>query len=96
METYQQERRSSQRVDMEDESVMIAIHTNGGIYSNSAICLDLSRRGALLEYNQALALGTLIEVTFNQGNDNENTIKGQVCRCTCANETRCHIALQLI
>ncbi|GIU31325.1 PilZ domain-containing protein [Shewanella schlegeliana] len=96
METSQQERRSSQRVDMEDESVTIAIHSNAGIHSKSAICLDLSRRGALLEYNQALALGTLIEITFNQGYDNENTIKGQVCRCTSISDTRCHIALQLI
>ncbi|ABZ76132.1 type IV pilus assembly PilZ [Shewanella halifaxensis HAW-EB4] len=96
MENYQEERRTSKRLDMEGESVAIKVHDDINPQLNSAICIDLSRHGALLKHKQEIALGSLIEITFNEGCDNQNTIKGQVCRCTNPEELTFHIALQLI
>ncbi|MGS0679803.1 PilZ domain-containing protein [Shewanella sp. 125m-7] len=98
MESYREERRSSARVDMEYEKVIIAIQSDLDIITkpSEAICIDLSRKGALLKCSQALPLGTLIAITFNAGKDNQNIVKGQVCRCFPLDDTGHHIALQLI
>jgi len=90
------ERRTSLRVDLEAEEVRIGWQDNDEkLCTDSAICVDLSRKGLLFEYRLPFKVGALIEVTFNSGGDAQNTVKGQVCRCT-KSETSYRIALQLL
>ncbi|MCL1146734.1 PilZ domain-containing protein [Shewanella sp. 10N.261.52.F9] len=98
MESYQEERRRSIRVDMESETVNIAIQSDVDVITKPAIarCIDLSRKGALLHCQQAMPLGTLIAITFNAGKENQNSVKGQVCRCITLDDQSFHVALQLI
>ena len=53
--------------------------------SDEGVCIDLARRGILFDYKRPFALGELIEVTFNPDTTQQNTVKGQVCRCA-----KCH------
>lgn len=97
MDEIIEERRGSLRVDLEAERIRITIRGDRDFsQSDDGICLDLSRHGMLLEYRSPLDLGTLLEITFNPGKNNENTVRGQVCRCTSCNEHSFHIALQLL
>ncbi|QLE85988.1 MULTISPECIES: PilZ domain-containing protein [Shewanella] len=92
-----EERRQSLRVDMEAERIILNWDDNdGNNHTDEAICIDLARRGALIEYKQEFALGALLVVTFNAGSDKQNSIKGQVCRCIKCNDLGYHIAIQLI
>ncbi|QSX34872.1 PilZ domain-containing protein [Shewanella avicenniae] len=76
------ERRKSLRVDLESEAVRLGWQDASGQFQTAeGICVDLSRRGILLEYSSAFKVGELIEVTFNPGTDAQNTVRGQVCRC---------------
>ncbi|MGS0696686.1 PilZ domain-containing protein [Shewanella sp. 0m-4] len=97
MESYREERRNSARVDMENEKVVITLQSDVTVVTkpSEAICIDLSRNGALLQCQQAMPTGTLIAITFNNDKDNENTIKGQVCRCQPLDNGHFHVALQL-
>ncbi|MCL1075192.1 PilZ domain-containing protein [Shewanella dokdonensis] len=89
------ERRASLRVDLEAEEIRINWQDKEEKpHSDTAICIDLSRKGLLLEYRQPFITGTLLEVTFNSGSDAQNIVKGQVCRCT-ESQTGYRIALQL-
>ncbi|GIU47743.1 pilus assembly protein PilZ [Shewanella sairae] len=83
---------------MESETVSIAIQSEVDVITkpSDALCIDLSRKGALLQCQQAMPLGTLIAVTFNAGRDNQNTVKGQVCRCITVDKQKFNVALQLI
>ena len=98
MENYTEDRRQSTRVDMESEKVLISIQSELDVITKPsyALCIDLSRKGALLQCNQSMPLGTLIAVTFNPDMDNENQVKGQVCRCTQIADASFQVALQLI
>ncbi|GGZ45720.1 MULTISPECIES: PilZ domain-containing protein [Shewanella] len=91
------ERRRSLRVDLEAERIRLHwINKAGDELNDDGICIDLSRRGILFEYHQPFTLGELLSVTFHAGTDSQNTIKGQVCRCSEINPKRFHIAMQLI
>lgn len=89
------ERRKSLRVDLEFEAVRLSWQdASGELRAADAICIDLSRHGIQLEYGQPFKLGELIEVTFNAGTDAQNTIRGQVCRCSPTDDVY-RIAMQL-
>jgi len=91
------ERRSSLRVDMEAERITLAwIDENNQEQVDDGICIDLSRRGALVEYKQGFKVGELLAITFNPDNDKKHTVKGQVCRSTSGQPKSYHIAVQLI
>lgn len=91
------EKRRSLRVDMEAERVILTWQDEDeNLQSDDGICIDLARHGTLVEYRRGFNLGDLLEVTFNPNSDNENTIKGQVCRCTQCSEQSFHVAMQLI
>ncbi|MCL1097500.1 PilZ domain-containing protein [Shewanella gelidii] len=91
------EKRASLRVDMEAERVLLTWQDSSGqVTSDDAICIDFARKGALLEYKTNFALGSLLEVTFHPNSENENTVKGQVCRCTKCNDLSFHVAVQLV
>lgn len=100
MEKYtdeQNERRGSLRVDLEAERILLSWLDKEGVkQTDQGICIDLSRRGALIEYKEVFKLGDLLEITFNPHNDNAVTVKGQVCRVTKCNANSHHIALQLL
>lgn len=98
MENYREDRRKSARVDMESERVMISIQSEVDVITKpaAALCIDLSRKGALLQCTQSMPLGTLIAVTFNPDMDNQNIVKGQVCRCKQLADSSFQVALQLI
>ncbi|MBT1443138.1 PilZ domain-containing protein [Shewanella sp. JM162201] len=92
-----EEKRRSLRVDMEAERIVLRwTDKSGAEQVDNGICIDLSRRGILFEYRLPFALGELVEVTFNPDTDKENTIQGQVCRCSEAHAHSFHIAMQLI
>ncbi|WP_417761091.1 PilZ domain-containing protein [Shewanella sp.] len=89
------ERRKSLRVDLEFEAVRLSWQdASGELQAADGICIDLSRHGIQLAYGQPFKVGELIEVTFNPGTDAQNTVRGQVCRCSPANDTY-RIAMQL-
>ncbi|MDF0534236.1 PilZ domain-containing protein [Shewanella yunxiaonensis] len=89
------ERRTSLRVDLESEEVRLGWQDKDEqLRTDTATCVDLSRKGLLFEYRQPFPQGALVEVTFNSGSDAQNTVKGQVCRCT-ESQTGYRIALQL-
>lgn len=91
------ERRKSLRVDMESERIKITwTDTNGEIRCDDALCVDLSRRGVLIEYHQSFTLGELLDITFNANTDKQNQIKAQVCRCQQQDGEKFRIALQII
>ncbi|MDO6619459.1 MULTISPECIES: PilZ domain-containing protein [unclassified Shewanella] len=92
-----EEKRASLRVDMEAERVLLHwIDANGQPQEDAGICIDLARKGILIDYKAPFALGDLIAVTFNHNTDKQNTIKGQVCRCLESNPQSYHIAMQLL
>ncbi|MCW3174183.1 PilZ domain-containing protein [Shewanella subflava] len=92
-----EEKRTSLRVDMEAERVKLHwISKTGESHDDAAVCIDLARKGVLFDYCKAFELGELVAMTFNAGTDKQNTIKGQVCRCTKNNDHSYHIALQLL
>ncbi|MDD8057753.1 MULTISPECIES: PilZ domain-containing protein [Shewanella] len=91
------EKRGSLRVDMEAERVRLDwINAQGESCQDHGICIDLARKGILFDFKAAFKLGDLVAVTFNENTPKQNTIKGQVCRCTECNAQSYHIALQLI
>ncbi|MFQ6370412.1 PilZ domain-containing protein [Shewanella sp. YIC-542] len=90
------ERRGSLRVDLESEEIRIDWQDNTEKHcSDAAICIDLSRKGLLFEYPKPFVIGALVAVTFNNGSHAQNTVKGQVCRCT-EHPAGYHIAMQLL
>ncbi|MCL1144013.1 PilZ domain-containing protein [Shewanella gaetbuli] len=92
-----EEKRSSLRVDMEAERVKLHwIAKSGESFEDDGVCIDLARKGVLIDYRQPFELGDLVAITFNSGTDKQNTIKGQVCRCIENSPQSFHIALQLI
>lgn len=92
-----QERRSSLRVDMEAERVRLSwIDAQGEQHNDEGVCIDLARHGILCDYKKPFALGELVEVTFNSNTPKQNTLKGQVCRCSQSHEQSYHIAMQLL
>ncbi|GIU53741.1 MULTISPECIES: PilZ domain-containing protein [Shewanella] len=92
-----EEKRNSLRVDMEAERILLHwIDSAGEPNEDYGVCIDLARKGILIDYKSAFELGDLIAITFNQNTEKQNTIKGQVCRCTQANPQSFHIALQLL
>ncbi|QFU23358.1 PilZ domain-containing protein [Shewanella eurypsychrophilus] len=91
------DRRTSLRVDMEAERIGLAWHdVNGQQQLADGICIDLSRRGVLIEYKSGFKVGELLEVTFNPDNDKKHTVKGQVCRTISCSPQGFHIAIQLL
>ncbi len=91
------DRRSSLRVDMEAERISLVWQDeNGQEQLDDGICIDLSRRGVLVEYEHRFNVGELLTITFNPDNDKRHTVKGQVCRSTICNPKSFHIAIQLI
>ena len=91
------EKRNSLRVDMEAERVKLHwISKAGESFEEDGICIDLARKGVLFDYCKPFEVGELVAITFNPGTDKQNTIKGQVCRCSQSNEQSYHIAMQLI
>ncbi|QSX38528.1 PilZ domain-containing protein [Shewanella sedimentimangrovi] len=92
-----EERRGSLRVDLEAERILLRwTDRTGVVHTDDGICIDLARRGVLFEYRRPFAMGDLVEVVFNPGSDKENTVQGQVCRCSERNSQSFHVALQLI
>ncbi|QYJ96253.1 PilZ domain-containing protein [Shewanella alkalitolerans] len=92
-----EERRQSLRVDMEAERIQISWTDGlGVVHTDDAICMDLARRGVLIEYKQAFTLGELLKVTFNPNTDKQNSIKAQVCRCSECAPHRFQVAMQII
>lgn len=92
-----EEKRTSLRVDMEAERVVLNwIDTQGMKQTDEGVCIDLARRGILFDYKNPFALGELIEVTFNPNSSQQNTVKGQVCRCAKCHDQSYHIAMQLL
>ncbi|WP_407829179.1 PilZ domain-containing protein [Shewanella algae] len=91
------ERRRSLRVDLEAERIRLHwLDKAGNEHNDDGVCIDLSRRGILFEYSQPFVLGELVSVTFHAGTDAQNTVKGQVCRCSESHPKSFHIAMQLI
>ncbi|QYK02845.1 PilZ domain-containing protein [Shewanella psychrotolerans] len=91
------ERRKSLRVDMEAERILVSwIDANGKNQTDEGICIDLARRGVLIEYKNPFAIGELLEITFNPDTDKQNSIKAQVCRCNECKQQSFHIAAQII
>ncbi|PMG80321.1 pilus assembly protein PilZ [Shewanella sp. 10N.286.51.B7] len=92
-----EEKRNSLRVDMEAERILLHwIDSSGEPCEDYGVCIDLARKGILIDYKSAFNLGDLVAITFNHNTEKQNTIKGQVCRCTEANPQSFHIALQLV
>ncbi|MEM6190960.1 PilZ domain-containing protein [Shewanella scandinavica] len=92
-----EEKRTSLRVDMEAERVGLHwIDAQGTKQTDEGVCIDLARRGILFDYKRPFALGELIEVTFNPDTTQQNTVKGQVCRCAKCHDQSYHIAMQLL
>ncbi|QYJ77658.1 PilZ domain-containing protein [Shewanella acanthi] len=92
-----EEKRGSLRVDLEAERVLLHWNDQTGVnHTEEGICIDLSRKGVLFEYKKPFALGELVSVTFNPNTETENTVKGQVCRCSKRHDLSYHIAMQLL
>ncbi|WP_144209135.1 PilZ domain-containing protein [Shewanella donghaensis] len=92
-----EEKRTSLRVDMEAERILLHwIDADGEPHEDDGVCIDLARKGVLIDYKRAFALGDLIAITFNHNTEQQNTIKGQVCRCNESNPQSYHIAMQLL
>jgi len=91
------ERRTSLRIDMEAERIVLSWHDEEGVLNtDEGICIDLARHGVLIDYKQGFELGELLNITFNPDNDKAHTVKGQVCRATPCHPNSFHIAVQLI
>lgn len=91
------EKRTSLRVDMEAERIRLHwIAKDGVSHEEDGICIDLARKGVLFDFNQPFAVGELIAVTFNPNTPKQNTVKGQVCRCSKSSAYSYHVAMQLI
>ncbi|MCG9713635.1 PilZ domain-containing protein [Shewanella insulae] len=92
-----EERRQSLRIDMEAERILISWTDGlGVVHTDDGICMDLARRGVLIEYKKPFALGELLTVTFNPNTETQNSVKAQVCRCTECTPQRFHVAMQII
>lgn len=91
------ERRTSLRVDLEAERIILAWQgENGEEQTDDGVCIDLSRHGMLIEYKNGFKVGDLLAITFNPDNDKKHVVKGQVCRTTNCKPKSFHIAIQLI
>ena len=91
------ERRTSFRVDLEAERILLTWQDeNGQEQADDGICIDLARHGVLIEYKNSFKIGDLLAITFNPDNDKKHMVKGQVCRTTSCNPKSFHIAIQLI
>lgn len=91
------ERRTSLRVDMEAERILLSwLDENSTEQTDDGVCIDLARRGVLIEYKKSFNVGELISITFNPNNENKHTVQGQVCRTTSGKPHCFHIAIQLI
>jgi hypothetical protein len=92
-----EEKRSSIRLDLEAERVLINWQDAAGVAQEDyAICMDLARNGLLFDYTMPFDIGELITVTFNPSTDKKNSVSGQVCRCNTRSDVSFHVALQLI
>ncbi|MCG9966115.1 MAG: PilZ domain-containing protein [Shewanella sp.] len=92
-----EEKRSSLRVDMEAERVLLHWTDKNGVeHTDEGVCIDLARRGILFDYKKPFALGDLVRVTFNPDTSQQNSVKGQVCRCSKRHDQSYHVAMQLL
>lgn len=92
-----EEKRSSLRVDMEAERVLLYWTDKNGVeHTDEGVCIDLARRGILFDYKNPFELGELVNVTFNPETSRQNSVKGQVCRCSKRHDQSYHVAMQLL
>ncbi|MGL5046411.1 MAG: PilZ domain-containing protein [Shewanella sp.] len=92
-----EEKRTSLRLDMEAERVILNwVDIQGIKQTDEGVCIDLARLGLLFDYKRPFELGELIEVTFNPNSTQQNTVKGQVCRCAKCHDQSYHIGIQLL
>ncbi|MCG9696376.1 PilZ domain-containing protein [Shewanella sp. Isolate11] len=93
------ERRQSQRVDLEADRIFLSwTDIQGNSRTDNAICLDISRQGILIEYSAPFVLGDELQITFNPNSDTQNSVRAQVCRCNESenNAKKFQIALQIL
>lgn len=76
------ERRSSFRLDMENELVdMIWTDENGQERTKKIVCLDFARGGLKLNCDICLPVQTAVTVFFKSANANSQKLFGKVLRC---------------
>ena len=76
------ERRSSFRLDMENELVDIMwTDENGQERTKKIVCLDFSRGGLKLDCDITLPVQTAVTVFFKSANANNQKLYGKVLRC---------------
>ncbi|WP_445781458.1 PilZ domain-containing protein [Shewanella sp.] len=72
------EKRGSLRVDMEAERIRLDwINAKGESCQDHGICIDLARKGVLLDFKAAFKLGDLIAITFNENTPKQNIMQPQ-------------------
>lgn len=76
------ERRRSQRLDMENELVNINwTNQDGQKFSRDVLCVDVSSRGLKVELMQALNEQQIVEIVFKANQEHRVTKKCSVIRC---------------
>ena len=90
------ERRSSFRLDMEEELVDITwLDADGRERTKHLCCLDFSLSGLKLDCDEELAIGTAIMVIFTSKNTNNQQFAAKVLRCNKQENDKFIIALIL-
>jgi hypothetical protein len=90
------ERRSSFRLDMEEELVDITwLDVDGWERTKHLCCLDFSRSGLKFECDEELPIGTAIMVIFTSSNANNQKFAGKILRCNKQESGKFTIALAL-
>ncbi|MDN3652610.1 PilZ domain-containing protein [Thalassotalea ponticola] len=76
------ERRQFFRIDMEGELVNLAWHdAEGQAHQVKCKCEDFSRGGLRIEYDYAIAVGTVVDFKFQADHPESRNLTAKVIRC---------------
>lgn len=91
------ERRKDFRIDMEEELVDIEWTDSSGNINNERIqCIDFSKGGLKIQFNQDLPVNALATFTFQKAHPNSQILKAQVIRSIKHEAGDFHVALRMV
>ncbi|WP_026957627.1 PilZ domain-containing protein [Aliagarivorans taiwanensis] len=94
VELSQVDRRLDQRIELEQEPLRLSwTDTAGKSHAIDAMCIDMSRRGMLIQLSDQVTMGTKVNVRFLSKQADCDPLEAKVSRCHRKNFTTYHVFL---
>ncbi|WP_026970732.1 PilZ domain-containing protein [Aliagarivorans marinus] len=94
VELSQVDRRLDRRIELEQEPLELSwTDAAGELQAVEAVCIDMSRRGMLIQLSDQVAMGTKVSIRFLSKQADSDPVEAKVSRCHRKNFTTYHVFL---